>query len=202
MRLVLCDDHLLFLDALAVTLTERGHHVVAALPGADGVAEAVELGDVDCVILDLNLGGESGLCLAETVRARCPGVPVLLLSASADPAAWAAYDAGVIDGLVSKGCATDVLERAIRKLRVGDRIVEGWLRVPEQRRASTEEPLTDREREVLRLIVDGATTSAISSALGVSNNTVRTHVQNVMRKLQVHHRTMAAQRAIELGMAG
>ena len=200
LRVVLCDDHALFLDALSSTLQERGHQVVAALPGPAGVLDAVRDRGADCVVVDL--AGDAGASLVETLRSRVPGVPVLLLSADDGPAGWRAYDSGAVDGLVSKSCAVEVLERTLRRLLAGERVVEGWVRRPERRAPAGEEPLTAREQEVLRLIVAGATTSVISRTLGVSTNTVRTHVQNVLRKLNVHHRTMAAQRAIELGMAG
>ena len=202
LRVVICDDHALFLDALASTLQERGHQVVAALPGPAGVVEAILDGRADCCVLDLDLDSEPGASLARTLHDRAPGVPVLLLSADDHPEGWRAYDAGNVDGLVSKTCAVEVLERAMRRLLAGERLVEGWVRRPERRAPAAEEPLTAREQEVLMLIVAGATTPTISRTLGVSTNTVRTHVQNVLRKLRVHHRTMAAQRAIELGMAG
>jgi DNA-binding NarL/FixJ family response regulator len=62
------------------------------------------------------------------------------------------------------------------------------------------EPLTDREREILRLIVQGVSTQMMADSLGVSSNTVRSHVQNVLRKLRVHHRSKAARYAVESGL--
>ena len=62
------------------------------------------------------------------------------------------------------------------------------------------EPLTAREREVIALLVDGVSTALMAESLGVSTNTVRSHVQNVLRKLGVHHRSKAAHRAVELGL--
>ena len=202
MRVVICDDHALFVDALASALEERGHQVVAALPGPDGLVEAVRDNGADCCVLDLDLGEQSGVAVAEWLRDRVPGVRLLLLSGTDCAEGWRAYDAGVVQGLVSKSCAIQVLERSMQRLLDGERVVEGWVRRPLRRVPADEEPLTAREHEVLMLIVSGATTPAISRTLGVSPNTVRTHVQNVLRKLRVHHRTMAAQRAIELGMAG
>jgi two-component system nitrate/nitrite response regulator NarL len=202
MRVVICDDHVLFLDALTSALEERGHEVVAALPGPDGVLTAVRDHGADCCVLGLDLSEEPGASLAETLRDRAPQLRLLLLSEVHGAAAWRAYESGVVHGMVSKTCAFQVLERSLERLLDGERPVEGCIRVPEQRTSAAQEPLTAREHEVLMLIVSGATTPAISRTLGVSQNTVRTHVQNVLRKLRVHHRTMAAQRAIELGMAG
>lgn len=202
MRVLLCDDHELFLVALSTTLARRGHEVVAALTEPGSVVELVETAWVDCCVLDLDLAGESGLDVAEAVRERCPEVAVLLLSGAEDAAAWDAFDRGVVDGLVSKTCAIDVLEQTMERLHRGERVSHGWNRTTVSSTPHLVEPLTSREREVLDLILAGATTKAMSQQLGVSTHTVRSHVQNVMRKLEVHHRTMAAQRAVQLGLVG
>lgn len=202
MRVLLCDDHELFLVALSTTLARRGHEVVAALTEGGPVPELVETAYVECLVLDLDLAGQSGLDVAEAVRERCPEVAVLLLSGTDEPAAWDAFDRGVVDGLVSKMCAIDVLEQTMERLHRGERVVQGWNRAAPARSVQIVEPLTSREREVLDLILAGATTKAMSQTLGVSTHTVRSHVQNVMRKLEVHHRTMAAQRAVQLGLVG
>ena len=205
MRIVLCDDHELFLRALTATLESRGHRVTAttALPALDGNGDGNGDGVLDgaeVCVLDLRLGDGSGITLAGSVRRRRPDLPLLLLSASLGAHAWAAYDSGLVDGLVSKACPVEVLERAIARLAAGGRVVEGGSRPARPARARYDDTLTEREREVLLLIVGGAGTPAIAAALGVSGNTVRTHVQNLMRKLDVSHRTMAVQRAVEMGM--
>jgi two-component system nitrate/nitrite response regulator NarL len=157
--------------------------------------------DLDCCVLDLDLDGASGLTLAAEVRRVNPRLPIVLLSAASDRDAWSAYNVRRVQGMVSKGCAMDVLERALDRVVGGDRVVEGWAPVASPC-ASAVDSLTDREREVLLMLVDGASTASMSDALAVSVNTVRAHVQNVMRKLGVQRRTMAVQRALDLGLAG
>jgi DNA-binding NarL/FixJ family response regulator len=201
MRLLLCDDHELFLGALAEAFRQRGHLVVAATTDPSEALDIAAGEDLDCCVLDLDLGGRSGVTVAEEVQRVSPRLPVVILSGAAEAEAWSAYDGAGVRGIVSKTCALDVLERALRRVVGGERVVEGWTPVV---RAAVQpvDPLTDRERDVLLMLVDGASTAAMSEALAVSVNTVRAHVQNVMRKLGVRHRTMAVRRAVDLGLAG
>jgi DNA-binding NarL/FixJ family response regulator len=94
-----------------------------------------------------------------------------------------------------------VVETVMRRVLEGQRAVEGWLRPTSAERSQPtwSENLTGREREVLAFIVEGGSTMTIASTLGVSTNTVRTHVQNVLRKLGVNCRSKAARVAIDLG---
>jgi DNA-binding NarL/FixJ family response regulator len=201
MKLLLCDDHELFMGALADALRRRGHLVVAATTAPSEALDIAIAEELDCCILDLDLGGESGLTLACEVRRMNPSLPVVILSAASDVDAWSAYNVRRIQGMVSKGCALDVLERTLNRVVGGERVVEGWAPVTSSS-TSAVESLTDREREVLLMLVDGASTTCMSDTLSVSVSTIRAHVQNVMRKLGVQRRTMAVQRALDLGLAG
>jgi DNA-binding NarL/FixJ family response regulator len=201
MRLLLCDDHQLFLGALAAAFRRRGHVVVAATTVPSEAVDIAVVEDLDCCVLDLDLDGDSGLALAGEVRRVNPRVPIVLLSAASHVEAWSAYNARAVQGMVSKVCALDVLEHTLRRVVDGERVVAGWAPVSTPSTPEVE-PLTDREREVLLMLVDGASTAAMSVALAVSVNTVRAHLQNVMRKLGVQRRTMAVQRAVDLGLAG
>ncbi|MDX6325008.1 MAG: hypothetical protein QOK15_1362 [Nocardioidaceae bacterium] len=201
MRLLLCDDHELFLGALAQAFSMRGHVVVAATTTSLEALDVAATEELDCCVLDLDLHGESGLTLAAELRRVNPRLPVVILSAASAAEAWSAYGVRGVQGMVSKECALDLLERTMRRVVGGERVIEGWAPVCTSS-PSQVESLTDREREVLMMLVDGKSTAAMSDALAVSVYTVRTHVQNVLRKLGVQHRTMAVQRAVDLGLAG
>jgi DNA-binding NarL/FixJ family response regulator len=83
----------------------------------------------------------------------------------------------------------------------GERVLVGWpAAVAPLRRTTDLDLLTDREREVLELITDGVPTAVMAQRLGVSVNTVRTHVRSVLHKLGVHQRAKAARAAVELGL--
>ncbi len=205
MRLTLCDDHGLFVDALATALRCRGHEILAVTHDAESVVDLAARQRPDVWVLDVSFPRSSGLAAAASIRERQPETCLLLLTASAGNEVWDAFDSRLVDGLVSKSCDLDRLDSSIRRVVGGERLVEGYARTSGNTsggrlRYTQVEPLTSREKEVLRLIVQGASTEMMTASLGVSGNTVRTHVQNVLRKLNVHHRAKAAQRGIELNL--
>ncbi len=201
MSLVLCDDHDLFRDALAGALTRLGHEVVDSVAAPEDLVPRVTLYRPRACLLDVSFHGHERLDLAERVRAARPETRVLLLTGTATPAVWEAYDGHLVDGVLSKTIDVATLDAAIRRGLDGARVVEGWRTRPmDQHDDPLVEPLTTREREILRLIVQGVSTEMMATTLGVSSNTVRTHVQHVLRKLGVHHRGKAARRALERGL--
>jgi DNA-binding NarL/FixJ family response regulator len=200
MSLVLCDDHGMFLDALSMALTARGHRVLATSHDPDEVVRLVRETRPRGCVLDVSFGGRPRIEAAGAVRAAHPKTAVLVLTGADTPDVWGAFHDRVVDGVVSKGCDVEVLDRSIRRVLDGERVVEGWARIPAVTQDDGIEPLTDREREILRLIVQGVSTQVMADSLGVSSNTVRSHVQNVLRKLRVHHRSKAARYAVESGL--
>jgi DNA-binding NarL/FixJ family response regulator len=198
MSLVLCDNGM-FVEALASALAARDHRVLATCEEPERLVDLVSAFHPDAVVLDV---GCELPPLAAAIRREAPGTAVVLLSAQVTPAGWDAYDARLVDGLVSKSHDIDALDRALSTILDGERLVAGFNRprAAGPRRPPGPEPLTAREREVLRLIVDGIATEAMADRLGVSANTVRTHVQSVLRKLRVHHRSRAAYLAVQLGL--
>ncbi|MFY9914153.1 MAG: response regulator transcription factor [Nocardioidaceae bacterium] len=197
MRVILCDDHAMLLDALSHALELRGESVVATVGDPNQLLDVVRRETPDACFLDVAFESSSGLDVARALRQEHPAVRILLLTAWADEFVWAALDEGVVDGLVNKTCSVDSIHGALRRALNGERVTEGWRRTPPiQSAPHVLERLTNRERQVLDLIVDGLDTGAMSRQLGVSENTVRTHVQGVLRKLSVHQRTKAVQIAL------
>ncbi len=197
MRLVLCDDHDMFLDALMTALTYLGREIQAVSQRADEVVDLVVEHQPEVCLLDVMFTVGSGLDAAVLIRERAPAVKVLLLTGAATDEVWDAYDRRVVDGVVNKVCDIDVLQASISRVAGGERVVEGWTR-PAQAPGPEEDTqtLTGRERQVLALLVDGATTGLIADELGISGNTVRSHVQNVLNKLGVHNRSKATRMAL------
>lgn len=201
MSILLCDDHDLFRDPLAEVLRSLGHQVVESLPGVDQLADRVAEHRPRTCLFDVSVRGEERLDVARRAREAAPGTALLVLSGSVSAAVWHAFEDGVVDGVLSKTIDIPTLDTAIRRSAEGERVVEGWTApVRHEPTDPLVEPLTDREREILRLIVEGVSTEMMASTLGVSSNTVRTHVQHVLRKLQVHHRGKAARRALDRGL--
>jgi two-component system, NarL family, nitrate/nitrite response regulator NarL len=202
MSIVVCDDHEMFLQALVDALEMQGHQVVASTSDPNAVPSLVHTLGPRAVLLDVQLPGACGIDLARLLREQACDTSIILMTGGTDDRVLAAYEAGVVDGLVCKGVGLTSLDAAIHRVLRGGRVMVGW--PTPSRRASAPSPLemlTQREREVLVLIADGASTSMMASRLGVSVNTVRTHVASVLQKLGVHERTKAARVALEMGLA-
>jgi DNA-binding NarL/FixJ family response regulator len=201
MSLVLCDDHRMFVDALALALRARDHDVAATCSDLQALPGVLRQARPDLCVLGVQYGGRARPEVAEMVRASVPGISVLVLTGWPTENLWRLYDSRTIDGLVSKSVDIRTVDLAVRRVLAGEHLVEGLTRpVPAASRGPDTEPLTAREREVITLLVDGVSTALMAESLGVSTNTVRSHVQNVLRKLGVHHRSKAAHRALELGL--
>jgi len=173
---------------------------------AGTVAEAVAAAarePPDLVLLDLGLPDGDGLDAARAILAADPGIVVVALTAATDPRAVSEAVKAGCRGYVSKDARIPAVIGAIRGALDG-RVVT--VRPP---RSSTRNGsaadlmtsgLTEREREILELIVAGAGSRTIADRLHISTNTVRTHVQSVLTKLQVHSRLEAAAFAIRHGL--
>jgi DNA-binding NarL/FixJ family response regulator len=143
-------------------------------------------------LVDLLLGGESGPEVCERLRQAAPAPRVLLMSGAGGISPRAARAAGAA-GFVSKDCSASEIARLVR--RVGDGL-EAFTDS-----ASSDVPaLSDREREILLLIADGATNREIAAVLFLSPHTVKEHTSALYRKLDVRNRAEAVQRAQRLGL--
>jgi two-component system, NarL family, nitrate/nitrite response regulator NarL len=198
MRVVLCDDHRLLLQALATALAARGYSVEAVTTTPEEAVRAVDRCDPDVLLTDLSFPQGSGLDVAAAVRSGHPRTKVVIITGSEDPHFLSqALEVGV-SGYVLKGerieAICDALEAAhrgdvtldaslVRKLVGGDAAL-----VPRQRGP---QHLTPREHHILELLDQGLETHEIVRRLGVSQSTVRTHIQNILSKLGVHTRLEA-----------
>ena len=203
MRLVLCDDHRLFIEPFAAALGRRGHDVVVVTqPRA--LFQAVDRHRPDLCVVDLKFPDEHGLDLVAELRRRHPGCKVAILSGSLstrDAAAAAALGAvgflqkdqpitAIFDALdrIAAGATVATLPRARHG---GEREQVRWLI----------EQLTKREREVLHRLISAEDTLDIARAMGVAPSTARTHLQNVLFKLGVHNRLQAVALVVGAGFA-
>jgi two-component system nitrate/nitrite response regulator NarL len=205
-RLVLCDDHLLLLEALVDALTSAGHTVEAITTDPSDAIEQVASLKPDVCVLDLAFPQGSGLAAAREMVSRAPETKILILSAILDPAAVReAFDVGVL-GFVRKDSSIDGILKSLERLADGQVAISAQLMrtaMSAARHTTTgrsnhdlSTPLTPREHEVLSLIVGGNDTFEIARSLHVSASTARSHVQNVLIKLGVHSRLQAAALAV------
>ncbi len=195
-RVLLADDHAIVLEGLkALVDGEPDMKVVGATTDGTKVADLVDQCSPDVVVLDLELSGTNGREVLGELRRRPTSPKVLVLTAYNDgESIRSALDAGA-DGLALKTESPQQTLAAIRQVSAGQLVfpqaARRWLETPRAGGGAAGE-LTPREQEVWALIADGLPNRAIAKRLGLSDNTVKFHVQHLFAKLGVKNRTEAA----------
>jgi DNA-binding NarL/FixJ family response regulator len=200
----LVHDHRLFLDGLRPLVEEAGFVVIGeAVRGEEAVLRARALG-ADVVVVDEELPDLSGLEVARLLNRQVPGAGIVLLTVRREEAfVLEALRAGVT-GYVLKSQASGDLLHAIREVRGGALYLSPQISrtlgetTPDRLRVA--DPLTAREREVLRLIAESHTTREIASNLGISVKTAECHRTNIMKKLDLHDTAGLVRYAIRRGL--
>ena len=206
-KVMVVDDHPMWRDAVARDLTESGFDVVATAGDGEQAVRRARAAVPDVLVLDLNLPLKPGVQVCKELVGHNPALRVLVLSASGEHAdVLAAVKAGA-SGYLVKSAGAEELLAAVRRTADGFPVFTPGLAglVLGEYRRIAEEPaapaLTDRETDVLRLVAKGMTAKQIGARLGLSHRTVETHVQNTLRKLQLHNRSQLVRYAIEQGLA-
>jgi DNA-binding NarL/FixJ family response regulator len=211
-RVMVVDDHPIWVRAVSADLAEAGFSVVAT--AADG-AEAVRrlpAARPDVVVLDLHLPILDGVGVTRAVIAAGLGAHVLVLSSSGEQEdVLEAVKAGACGYLV-KSASRDELVDAVRRTAAGEAVFTAGLAglvlgeyrrmagAPSRPGAPVQPELTDRETEILRLVAKGLSSRQIAVRLVISHRTVQNHVQNTLTKLQLHNRVELTRYAIEQGL--
>ena len=193
LRVLVVDDHEVVHWGLRLLLTEQPW-VERCLTESNG-EQARALArryEPHVALVDLFVGEESGAEMCEALRRESPTTRVLLISGAGWISPQAAKAAGA-SGFVSKDWGADDVAAAVRAVGNGRTV---FAAAKEQPRA----PLSTRERDVLGLLVTGATNREIAAQLHLSPHTVKEHTSSVYRKLEVRNRAEAVQRAERLGL--
>jgi two-component system nitrate/nitrite response regulator NarL len=199
--LVVGDDHVVFLDALAAVLAQQEYEVTVARTVPETLA-AVEREQPDLCLIDRHFAGHDSVGAIATMLAASSHTKVLVLSADPDSEGILAALRSGAAGYLHKTRGVTALTAAIRRVLRGEVVVDVPRAAGKKRPAGQDDAnrlasyLTDRERECLTLLVEGLDTSAMARKLSVSRATVRTHVQSVLMKLGVHSRLEAASFAV------
>lgn len=210
MRIVLVDDHALFRDGVSSLLGAWGHEVVGC--ASDG-AQAVALVDAlrpDLVLMDVRMPGMSGLAATRQIAGRHPEVAIVMLTVSEDEDdLFEAIKAGA-RGYLLKNLEAARLRSMIEAVGRGEAAITpataariiGELARPTSPASAAPEPdhLTEREVEVLELVTAGLRNKEIAAQLGISENTAKFHLRNILEKLHAGSRTELAARAVREGL--
>ena len=198
-RIIVADDHTIFRDSLCKMLgLESDFEIVAQAGNGREVIDLVADQDPDIVLLDLRMPGMDGLEALRQLRSRKSNAKVIVLTAVDDEDMYVQAIRCGASGVVVKQTATDLLIKSIRKVHEG----EIWLdskttaaviraftatreALPTERHAL---PLSNREREVSGLVVQGFLNKEIAENLFISEQTVKNHLHNIFEKLGVSNR--------------
>ena len=209
-KVLIVDDHSLVRKGVVEMLTEESRLEVVgqASNGEEGVALAREL-TPDVVLMDLHMPVMGGVDATRQLMEQVPGTHVMVLTVSDKESDLAeAMQAGA-RGYILKDASSDELVRAVLHVSEGGVMVSPSMAssllsqitsAGAQRSADDDSPLSPREKEVLVLVAQGETNKEIASTLFISENTVKTHLRNIMERLHVAKRTQAVAYAIKSGI--
>jgi NarL family two-component system response regulator LiaR len=208
-RVLIADDHAIVRKGIrALLATEMGIDVVGeAEDGGEALAQARQLRP-DVVLMDLVMPVMNGVDTIRQISEQLPDIRILVLTSFTGlDKIFPAIKAGAL-GYLLKDSSPEELVRAIRQVYRGNaslhpavaRKLLQELSEPSGR-GQTEDPLTDREKEVLRLVAQGRHNQEIADLLAISEATVRTHVSHILTKLELSSRTQAALYALRRGIA-
>lgn len=210
LRVLLVDDHKLFRSGVKALLARQADIEVVgeAADGLDGVQQARQLRP-DVILLDLHMPGVSGRDAVRTLSEELPGTRVLMLTVSEDADDLLDTLHAGAAGYLLKNIDAEYFVDAIRRAAGGDSVVSpemtGKLVAGLKRAAAAPVPekdlLSAREREILAALARGASNKEIAREFDLAESTVKIHVQNILRKLNLTSRVQAAVYAVEHGMS-
>jgi DNA-binding NarL/FixJ family response regulator len=209
-RVILADDQALFRRGINAVLT--GEDDIEVVAEAEDGKSAIDLAEEfvpDVVLMDVRMPGIGGIEAARQIKASCPSTAILMLTVSdEEDDLYEAIKAGA-NGYLLKEVSIATVATAIRDAMNGESFLSPTMasklltefsalsRREEQPPAPNFSSLTQREIEVLQFVALGETNRKIAEKLGISENTVKNHVRNILEKLHLHDRMAAAMYAVE-----
>ena len=203
-HVLIVDDHPIFREGLrrAIEQDPAFRVLAEAATGAEAIKLARQLRP-DVVLMDLNLPDQDGVSATAIMRRELPQTEVVVLTGMLNPTAITqAMQAGANGYLYKDTRASEIraaIEDAVEgRVHLSPRVTE--LLVNQMRPTGRQEPLTEREREVLQLLARGASNKEIMQTLQIAEATVKAHVRSILSKLGVQSRTQAILVAMRLGL--
>ncbi len=209
-RVVIVDDHRMVREGLKAMLSDTHVNVVGEAENLEQALVQIAEHAPEAVLLDVRLQGQSGIEACRVITERHPDAAVVFLTVYEDEQyVFEALRAGA-KGYMLKRATADDIERVLQSVREGMTVVDPALTGQIALRASRLSPghgwpgsemgITQRESEVLRAIVDGLNNRAVAEKLFISEDTVKTHVRSIFRKLSVTDRSQAVALALRVGI--
>jgi DNA-binding NarL/FixJ family response regulator len=209
LRVMVVDDHPMWREAVERDLAAEGIQIVATAANGKDVLNRARATRPAVVVLDLQIPEPNGVEVTASLVADDPTVRVLILSASGEERdVLGAVKAGATGYLVKSASRQELID-AVRRVAAGGTVFTPGLaglvlgeyrRLADKSDVSDTPRLTERETEVLRLVAKGLSYKQIAERLVLSHRTVQNHVQNTLRKLQLHNRVQLVRYAIEQGL--
>ena len=213
-RILLIDDHTLFRSGVRALLQKQSDFEVVdeAADGVEGIKRAKQHRP-DVILLDLNMPGLSGLQALQLLVEDLPDTAVIVLTVSEEGEELATALRSGARGYLLKNIETEALTSAIRRAAAGEPVISDAMtaKLVQQFQAPASPaptplprgetaPLTARERDIVQGLVRGESNKVIARELGVAESTVKIHVQNILKKLNLASRVQVAVYAVEHGL--
>jgi two-component system, NarL family, response regulator DesR len=197
-RVLLAEDQTLVRGAMAALLGLEGDiEIVADVARGDEVVAAALAAHPDVAMLDIEMPGMDGLDAASALRDALPECRVLIVTTFGRPGFLRRAVESGVRGFVIKDSPAQELAQAIRRVAVGERVIDPTLAIAALDEGSN--PLTPRERDVLAASVDGSSIADVARRLSLSEGTVRNYLSEAIQKLEARNRVEAARIAEEKG---
>ncbi|MBV9279953.1 MAG: response regulator transcription factor [Chloroflexi bacterium] len=210
MRVLICDDHALWRDGLRSLLETRGIETVAEARNGREAIELARRHQPDVVLMDLFMPEMDGLSATRELAAELPGIKVVMLTFTEDDAHLVEAIRAGAQGYLIKNLEAEQFFAALEGITRGEpalapgmarKLLHQVAQPAAVRRPPAHSDLTEREREVLNLLVEGVTSNKeLARRLIVTENTVKYHVRNIMEKLRLQTRAQVVAHALRHGL--
>ena len=203
LRVLIAEDHTLVSQGLEVMLSmAEGVELAGTVSDGEAAIEAAQEGSVDVILMDVNLGQTmSGIEATRVVKDVSPATRVLILSMFTDPGTVSEGIKAGADGYLSKSASRETVIQAIRDVAQGRSVLDPNVTEGIFGRIGGKDPdaLTDRELACLQFLADGLSTKEIAIQMHLSEETVKTYLKSIFKKLAVRDRTEAVAEAFRRG---
>jgi DNA-binding NarL/FixJ family response regulator len=209
-RILIADDHALFRDGLRSLLQSQGHEIVGEAPNGKMAVELATKLRPDLVLMDVSMPELDGVAATKELTAQMPDVKVIILTASEhNETLFDAIKAGA-QGYLLKNLEAEEFFALLDRAGAGEpaltpaiarKLLQEFAKPAAEAAPNEPDALTERESEVLELMVEGVTANrTLAKRLGLSENTVKFHVRNILDKLRLNNRAQAVGYALRHGI--